>query len=165
MAATPASKREPAPTVSNPGAADFEIEVFYDGECPLCVREIDMLRRRDRRNRIRFTDIAADGFDAGSAGVSPEALMARIHGRLPDGTIIDGVEVFRRLYAAVGFDRAVELSRLPAVAPILDAVYGAFAKRRLWLTGRCAAGTCARPAAREPSNQRAAPRPSSRASS
>ena len=27
-------------------------EVFYDGECPLCVREIRMLRRLDRRGRI-----------------------------------------------------------------------------------------------------------------
>jgi len=144
MAATPASKREPEPSVSNSGGNTFEVEVFYDGECPLCVREIDMLRRRDRRRRIRFTDIAADGFDAGSIGVSPEALMARLHGRLPDGTILDGVEVFRRLYAAVGFERAARLSRLPGVAPILDAAYGAFAKRRLWLTGRCADGTCTR---------------------
>ena len=103
-----------------------------------------MLRARDRQRRIRFTDISADGFDAGVTGVSHQTLMARIHGRLPDGTIIDGVEVFRRLYAAVGFERAARLSRLPGVAPLLDAAYGAFAKRRLWLTGRCADGTCTR---------------------
>lgn len=103
-----------------------------------------MLRARDRQRRIRFTDISADGFDAGVTGASHQTLMARIHGRLPDGTIIDGVEVFRRLYAAVGFERAARLSRLPGVAPLLDAAYGAFAKRRLWLTGRCADGTCTR---------------------
>jgi len=28
--------------------ADFEVEVFYDGACPLCMREIAMLRRRDK---------------------------------------------------------------------------------------------------------------------
>jgi predicted DCC family thiol-disulfide oxidoreductase YuxK len=141
MAATPASKfeREPAPETT-----DFDVEVFYDGECPLCTREIDMLRRRDRRKRIVFTDIRATGFDAGSIGVSREALMARIHGRLPDGTIIEGVEVFRRLYAAVGFERAARMSRLPGVAPLLEAAYGAFAKQRLRLTGRCADGMCPR---------------------
>ncbi|HVR18692.1 MAG TPA: DUF393 domain-containing protein [Polyangiaceae bacterium] len=143
MTAAPASKPEREPRVSNSGATNFEVEVFYDGDCPLCVREIDMLRLRDRHERIRFTNIATNGFDAGSVGVSPKALMARIHGRLPDGTMIDGVEVFRRLYAAVGFEHAVRLSRLPGVAPILDAAYEAFAKRRLWLTGRCADGTCA----------------------
>lgn len=64
---------------------DHDIEVFYDGDCPLCSREIAMLRRLDRRQRIRFVDIAAPGFDASAMGASREALMARIHGRLPDG--------------------------------------------------------------------------------
>ncbi|MES1178644.1 MAG: DUF393 domain-containing protein, partial [Myxococcales bacterium] len=78
--------------------AGFELEVFYDGACPLCTREIDMLRRRDRAHRICFTDIAAESFDETSIGVPWAALMAKIHGRLPDGTLIEGVEVFRRLY-------------------------------------------------------------------
>ena len=95
---------------------NFEIEVFYDGACPLCTREIDLLRGRDRRARIRFTDIAAEGFDAGAVGLPWEALMERIHGRLPDGTIIEGVEVFRRLYAAVGFAGLVRVSRAPGLA-------------------------------------------------
>ena len=81
-----------------------DIEVFYDGACPLCVREIRLLRRLDRRRgRIRFTDIAAEGFEPGSVGLTMDTLMARIYGRLPDGTLVEGVEVFRRLYAAVGF--------------------------------------------------------------
>jgi predicted DCC family thiol-disulfide oxidoreductase YuxK len=121
---------------------DHDIEVFYDGACPLCMREIRMLRRRDRRGRIRFTDIAADGFDAATVGVSWEALMERIHGRLPDGTLVEGVEVFRRLYAATGFGPLVALSRLPGIAQGLDLAYHAFAKRRLRLTGRCRDAAC-----------------------
>ena len=39
------------------------IEMFYDGDCPLCMRETRMLRRLDCLNRIRFTDIAATDFD------------------------------------------------------------------------------------------------------
>jgi len=122
--------------------ADFDIEVFYDGECPLCVREIRMLRGRDHRQRIRFVDIATNGFDASSVGVTWEALMGRIHGRLPDGTRVEGVEVFRRLYAAVGFAPLVALTRLPGISQILDLAYHAFAKNRLRLTGRCASGAC-----------------------
>ena len=128
---------------------NFEIEVFYDGACPLCTREIHLLRGRDRRARIRFTDIAAEGFDAGAVGLPWEALMERIHGRLPDGTIIEGVEVFRRLYAAVGFAGLVRVSRAPGLAQLLDLVYHLFAKNRLRLTGRCVDDTCevhARPA-------------------
>jgi predicted DCC family thiol-disulfide oxidoreductase YuxK len=121
---------------------DFDVEVFYDGLCPLCRREMAMLRRRDKQGRIRFVDIADAAFDPGTAGVTREVLMSRIHARLPDGTIIDGVEVFRCLYAAVGFRRLVALSRLPGVAQLLDLAYRWFAKNRLRLTGRCADGAC-----------------------
>ena len=121
---------------------DFDVEVFYDGACPLCLREINMLRRRDHRARIRFTDIAADGFDADAVGVTWDALMERIHGRLPDGTLIEGVEVLRRLYAAAGFAPIVTLSRTPGVAQLLNFAYHLFAKNRLRLTGRCADHGC-----------------------
>ena len=94
---------------------DFDVEVFFDGDCPLCVREIDMLRRLDRRERIRFTDIAESSFDSREVGVDWNTLMARIHGRLPDGTLIEGVEVFRRLYAAAGFPRLVAATRLSLI--------------------------------------------------
>ncbi len=123
-------------------AADFEVEVFYDGACPLCLREIEMLRRKDRHARIRFTDIAAVGFDATSVGIPWPALMERIHGRLPDGTIIEGVEVFRRLYAAVGFGSLVAVTRLPGVKQMLNASYRVFAQNRLRLTGRCTDDSC-----------------------
>jgi predicted DCC family thiol-disulfide oxidoreductase YuxK len=122
---------------------DHDIEVFYDGECPLCMREIQMLQRLDRRRRIRFADIAAQGFEAATVGVSREALLERIHGRLPDGTLVEGVEVFRRLYSAVGFGPLVTLTRLPGIARALDLSYSWFAKNRLRLTGRCAEGACA----------------------
>lgn len=121
------------------------VEVFYDGDCPLCMREISMLRRLDRRGRIRFTDIADPAFDAAALGRSFEDMMARIQGRLPDGTWIEGVEVFRRLYGAVGFGPLVSLSRLWGVRQLLDSAYTVFAKNRLRWTGRCEDGRCALP--------------------
>jgi predicted DCC family thiol-disulfide oxidoreductase YuxK len=122
--------------------SSHDIEVFYDGDCPLCRREIRMLRRLDRHRRIRTVDIAADGFDAAALGVPRAALLARIHGRLPDGTLVEGVEVFRRLYAAVGLGPLVSLTRLPGIAQALDIGYDWFAGNRLRLTGRCNADSC-----------------------
>lgn len=120
------------------------VEVFFDGECPLCTREIGWLRRLDRRGRIQFTDIAAPGFDAQAmTGLPAERLMARIHGRLADGRMIEGVEVFRRLYAAVGFGPLVALTRLPGISHLMDAAYRWFARNRLRLTGRCDHQSCA----------------------
>ena len=125
--------------MSKPG---FEVEVFYDSECPLCVKEIRMLERLDKKRRIRFTDIAAPDFDASEVGVSWQQLMDRIHGRFPDGTLIEGVEVFRRLYGAVGLGFVLAPTRLPGLSKLADMAYESFAKNRLRLTGRCAKGLC-----------------------
>lgn len=123
------------------------VEVFYDAECPLCMREIRMLMRRDRSGRIQFTNIAAPTFDASAYGTTYDALMTRIRGRLADGTWIEGVEVFRRLYDAIGFRWLVAVTRLPGISHLLSLAYIVFAKNRLRLTGRCADGACALPPA------------------
>ena len=61
----------------------WQIRVLYDGECPLCSREIRFLERRDRgRGLIQFEDIADPAFDAGAYGLDARQLMARIHGVL-----------------------------------------------------------------------------------
>lgn len=131
------------------GLGSFEVEVFFDGDCPLCVREIDLLRRLDRQTqRIRFTDIQAADFSPESVGLTFPELMRRIHGRLPTGELIEGTEVFRRLYAAVGFRRAVAVSRWPGVAQALDLGYTLFAKNRLRFTGRCTDEICNVPSRR-----------------
>jgi len=123
-------------------SVNHRFEVFYDGECPLCMREIRLLRRLDRKERILFTDIAAKGFDANTVGLTQERLMAKIHGRMPDGSLVEGVEVFRQLYSAVGFGILVALTRIPGISHLMDLGYHWFAANRLRLTGRCTKDTC-----------------------
>ena len=66
--------------------SEAEITILYDGECPLCTRELAMLKRIDRgRGRLGAIDIAAEGFEASRYGRDWETLMGRIHGVLPDG--------------------------------------------------------------------------------
>ena len=122
-------------------------EVFFDGECPLCVREINMLKKLDRKSKIVFTDISLPGFDARVTGLTHGELMASIRGRMPDGTLVEGVEVFRQLYGAVGLKPLIPLSRLPGIRHGLDAGYKVFARNRLRLTGRCTEEQCALPSA------------------
>jgi predicted DCC family thiol-disulfide oxidoreductase YuxK len=116
---------------------EWRICVLYDGDCPLCTREIQFLRRRDRsRQRIQFEDIAHHSFDPASHGVVGLDLMARIHGVLPSGRVVEGVEVFREAYAAVGLGWLLAPTRWPGLRWLVDHAYRAFARNRLRWTGR-----------------------------
>ena len=128
---------------------NWRIKVLYDGDCPLCSREIDFLAARDRgRGRIAFEDIAAPAFDPAGYGLEAADLMARIHGVLPDGRVIEGVEVFRQAYAAVGLGWLVAPTRWPGLRSLSDRAYRIFARNRLRWTGResgAAAAACPAP--------------------
>ena len=131
----------------------WRIRVLYDGQCPLCSREIRFLERRDRgQERIQFEDIADPEFDPGQYGVEAGELMAQIHGVLPGGELIEGMEVFRRAYSAVGIGWLMAPTRLPGLRNLADRAYRVFARNRLQWTGRasesCADDQCVNPALR-----------------
>lgn len=62
-----------------PGCA---IRMLYDGECSLCMKEVNFLRKRDAgKGRIDFVDIAAPDYSAdANAGITYEQVRARAHG-------------------------------------------------------------------------------------
>ena len=127
---------------SSQGPSD-SFEVFFDGGCPLCAKEIDFIRWLDKKNVLIFTDIDADDFNPEQeTGLDFETLMASIHGRLADGTIIHGVEVFRQLYGRTSLKWVIPVTRLPGITQLLDVIYDFFARHRLRLTGRCTPELC-----------------------
>ena len=129
-------------------AGDWDIKLLYDGDCPLCMREVRMLSRRNKRGRLALEDIAGPDFDARRYGMTHDDLMGRIHAVLPDGTTVTGMEVFRRAYAAVGMGALLAPTAWPLLRPLSDRAYDWFARNRLRITGRrvsCAADRCAPP--------------------
>lgn len=120
------------------GGKDWEIKMLYDGGCPLCMREVNMLRRRDAGvNKIEFVDIDAPEYDPGqNSGISYEQGMANIHAILPDGRVVTNVEVFRRLYEAVGLGWVYAITKNAVIGRAAEWVYGIWAKFRLPITGR-----------------------------
>jgi predicted DCC family thiol-disulfide oxidoreductase YuxK len=120
--------------------SDWQIRVLYDGDCPLCSREVRFLARRDRgRGRIDFQDIAGASCDPSLYGLERDQLMARIHAVLPDGRVVEGVEVFRRAYAAVGLGWLLAWTRWPGLRRLAELAYRVFARNRLRWTGRAQA--------------------------
>ena len=72
--------------------SNYPVTLLYDGNCPLCCAEMNRLAARNRRGQLRFIDAAAPDFRAEQYGTTREALMRRMHGVRPDGTLIDGVD-------------------------------------------------------------------------
>lgn len=121
--------------------------IFIDNQCPLCRREAAMLSRLDRgRGRLVLIDITAPDFNAAAHGCTMDGLMGTIHGRREDGSLVTGMEVFRRAYAAVGWGWLLAPTGWPVLRPVFDRLYSWFAKRRLKLTRRvdtaCDDGRC-----------------------
>jgi predicted DCC family thiol-disulfide oxidoreductase YuxK len=80
----------------------WQIKLLYDGECPLCVREVNFLQKRDAgRGLVAFVDIADPAYSPeANGGIDFATAMGRIHAVLADGTVIKNVEVFRRTLRA-----------------------------------------------------------------
>ena len=116
----------------------WKIKLLYDGECPLCLREVNFLLKRDAgRGIVNFVDIAALNYQPEEhGGVGFATAMGKIHAVLPDGTVIKNVEVFRRVYEELGLGWVYAVTKLPLLGSIADWLYGIWADWRLALTGR-----------------------------
>lgn len=116
----------------------WKIKLLYDGACPLCVREVNFLTRKDAgRGIVEFVDIADLNYQPEEhGGVSFEAAMGRIHAVLSDGTIVQNVEVFRRVYEALGIGWIYAITKVPGIGWLADSLYGIWAEWRLAITGR-----------------------------
>ena len=114
-----------------------ELTLLFDGGCPLCVREVRFLQRRDRQARLAFVDIDASDYDAAvHAGISYRVAMGRIHAITGSGEVLRDVAVFREAYRLIGLGWLYAPTRWPLIGSVVDWVYGIWAARRLQITGR-----------------------------
>ena len=123
-----------------------ELLVWYDGACPLCRREIALMRRLDRRRAISFVDVAQEN---DTCPVDRAALLARFHAR-EDGVVVSGAEAFAAMWRAIPLLRPLGLAaRNRWVLAGLEGLYGRFLKVRPMLQDRMR-GAAPRPAKGEP---------------
>jgi len=123
----------------------WDVQMFFDGDCPLCAKDVKWMQWLDRNKRVRWIDIASSGVSSEAYGISMQTFMDRLHARLPDGSWITGADAFRKVYEAVGFRWLVAVTRWPGIRWLVDKGYDVFAKNRLKWTGRCT-DACAIPA-------------------
>ena len=103
------------------------VTVWFDGACPLCVREIALMRRLDRRGRIDFVEAR----EAQGCPVDTDTLLARFHAQEADGPIVSGAAAFAAMWRAIPSLRPLGLlARSRPVLWLLERLYLVFLRAR-----------------------------------
>lgn len=109
------------------------LTVFYDGACPLCIREIGLLRRLEKGRRVDYLDISPPGA-AAFCPVPQEQLLARFTVKRADGEMVDGAQAFTEVWSQIPWLIWLRpIGRFPPTRWTLNLNYGGFLKIRPWL--------------------------------
>ena len=103
------------------------LTVWFDGGCPLCRREIALMRRLAPPGAISFVDV-----DSGDADcpIDRGALLARFHA-LEDGRFLSGAAAFAAMWRAIPRLHPLGLAaRNRLVLAGLERLYVAFLRAR-----------------------------------
>ena len=101
--------------------------IWYDGACPLCIREIAFMRRLDSRGAIDFQDIAPE---ESVCPLDRQLMLARFHAS-EDGVILSGAAAFAAMWRAIPVLKPLGLAaRNPFVLRLLERLYIRFLSLR-----------------------------------
>lgn len=111
-------------------ATERPIEVYYDGACPLCRREIAVYSGLRPMRAIQWTDVSGEA-SALPAGCSRDVMLARFHVTGPDGRLVSGATAFLTLWESLpGWRWLARLGRLPGMPWVLEQGYRGFLRIR-----------------------------------
>ena len=101
-----------------------QVTVWFDGACPLCLREIALMRRLDRRGAIDFIDIGAEG---AACPIDPALLLARFHAREAEGSLLHGAAAFAAMWRVIPALRPLgHAARFPPLLWLMERAYRGF---------------------------------------
>lgn len=131
----------------------WPLTLYFDGECPLCAREIRILSRHAVADRLLFVDISDADFDPSALGFSLEHMQSSLHARFADGRWIKGLDATLWSWRAAGLGVWAAPLAWPAIRPLLTVGYRLFCRLRphlAWLphpdgSARCRNNRCAVP--------------------
>lgn len=114
---------------SSPRVPDHSrIKVWFDGACPLCIREISLMRRLDKDDAINFIDVSEDADP--SCPIDQKELLARFHAE-EDGKVLSGAAAFAAMWRAIPTLRPLGLlAKNRIVLAVLERLYIAFLRVR-----------------------------------
>ena len=101
--------------------------VFFDGQCPLCSREIKFYQRQSGAGAINWVDVTKVNLNNLPSGLTRESALARFHVVTAKGKLVSGGEAFSSLWLSLpAFNWAGRLFSISFLASFLEAGYRIF---------------------------------------
>ncbi len=121
----------PMPETNTPRTG--QVEVYFDGACPVCSREIGFYRGRPGAEAFRFVDASAADAALGP-DLTREDALARMHVRRADGSLATGAAAFAEMWRHMpGLRWLGQLLAVPPFGAVAELGYRGFLRvRRLW---------------------------------
>ena len=116
------------------------LEVFFDGSCPLCRREIAYYRRLDISGQLAWVDVSQNHAVC-PEGYCQQDLLKRFHVKTRDGQVLSGAAGFAMMWTLLpgAWKYAGHIAKLWPVTSLLELSYRAFLPLRPWLQRRASA--------------------------
>ena len=114
----------------------FPVTLFYDGSCPLCMKEINWLQSKNTQKRLLLVDIKQDSFTTHYPDMNPQAMDNTLHAQWSNGKIVTGVDATVSAWEAVGKGWLLTPLTWPVFSAIAKCAYRTFAQNRHWLSSK-----------------------------
>ncbi|KTC63403.1 thiol-disulfide oxidoreductase [Pseudomonas fluorescens ABAC62] len=128
----------------------WPLTLYFDGQCPLCAREIKLLRARAAPDRLALVDISDAAFDPRPLGLTLVEMESSLHARFEDGTWVRGLDATLWSWRAAGLGRWAAPLSWRFARPLFNLGYRLFCRWRphlAWLphpdgSTRCNSNRC-----------------------
>ncbi|MGI9276826.1 MAG: thiol-disulfide oxidoreductase DCC family protein [Endozoicomonas sp.] len=115
----------------------MKITVFYDGVCPLCLREVARWREAPFTCEVEWLDITGQDEQLREKGIDPASALLELHTMTDDGQIRTSIDSYGLLLSQLKRWRWLgQLMLLPVIRPMLKWAYDWMTRVRLKREGR-----------------------------
>jgi len=117
----------PAPGTGTDRSGDQKLAVFFDGACPLCRKEIDFYRKKDRVGEIDWIDVSRCESGILGSDLTREDALRRFHVRSSSGELLSGGRAFAEVWRSLpGFRWLGRTAQNQLISGILEIAYRSF---------------------------------------
>ncbi len=103
------------------------VTVFFDGQCPLCAREIGFYQRQKGAEGVKWVDVTTAPQEALPTGLTQKDALARFHVLSAGGELVSGGQAFTTLWLSLpAFRWGGRLLQARFLAGLLEMAYRVF---------------------------------------